>query len=400
MKKVAIVGAGAAGYFAAIQLCEQFPDIEVRLYEKSTPLAKVKVSGGGRCNVTHACFDPKDLIAYYPRGGRELLGPFHHFQPGDMMEWLDKRGVALKIEDDGRVFPESNQSQSIIDCFEQSLPEGVLIKQGVKDLKPLDNQRWQVIFQNDECDEVDAVLMTTGSSEQMWRLLERLEVPIVPRVPSLFTFNIALPSLHDLAGLSIPVRCRIVQFPEETEGPMLVTHWGLSGPAVLKMSALAARFLAEKDYRFTVEIHSLPLLSHDAIEELLHQARRNAGRKQIRNYVPFQFPLRWWQFLLHTEGWGDKNWGDIKKEEIQFCLHQLTRLSFQAEGKTTFKEEFVTAGGVDLKAVHFKTMESKTHPGLFFAGEILNIDGVTGGFNFQSCWTTGYLAARGIGGRM
>jgi predicted Rossmann fold flavoprotein len=220
---------------------------------------------------------------------------------------------------------------------------------------------------------------------------------MVSRVPSLFTFNIAMLSLHELAGLSILARCRIVQFPEETEGPMLVTHWGLSGPAILKMSALAARFLAERDYRFSVEIHSLPLLNEEAIEALLHQARRNVGRKQIRNYVPFQFPLRWWQFLLHTVEWADKNWGDIKKEEIQFCIHQLTHLTFHAEGKTTFKEEFVTAGGVDLKSVHFKTMESKTHPGLYFAGEILNIDGVTGGFNFQSCWTTGYLAAMGMG---
>ncbi len=244
MKKVAIVGAGAAGYFAAIQLAEHFPEVQVKLYEKSTPLAKVKVSGGGRCNVTHACFDPKELIAFYPRGGRELLGPFHHFQPGDMMEWLESRGVELKIEEDGRVFPVSNESQSIIDCFARSLPAGVMIQQGVKDLIPLIDGQWKVVTQDNECDQFDAVLVTTGSSELVWRMLVGLGVAVIDRVPSLFTFNIALPELHALAGLSIPVRCRIVQFDKETEGPMLVTHWGLSGPAILKMSALAARFLA------------------------------------------------------------------------------------------------------------------------------------------------------------
>ena len=397
MRKVAIVGAGAAGYFAAIQLAEHFPEVQVKLYEKSTPLAKVKVSGGGRCNVTHACFDPKELIAFYPRGGRELLGPFHHFQPGDMMEWLERRGVDLKIEEDGRVFPVSNQSQSIIDCFVGSLPAGVMIQQGVKDLIPLIDGQWEVVTQDNACDQFDAVLVTTGSSELVWKMLVGLGVAVIDRVPSLFTFNIALPELHALAGLSIPVRCRIAQFDQETEGPMLVTHWGLSGPAILKMSALAARFLAEQDYQFNVEIHSLPLLTDDAIDALIQQARRNMGKKQIRNYVPFQFPLRWWQFLLREVDWADKNWGDIKKDEMQFCLLQLTRLTFNAKGKTTFKEEFVTAGGVDLKSVNFKTMESKTHKGLFFAGEVLNIDGVTGGFNFQSCWTTAYLAAQGMG---
>jgi predicted Rossmann fold flavoprotein len=397
MRKVAIVGAGAAGYFAAIQLAEHFPEVQVKLYEKSTPLAKVKVSGGGRCNVTHACFDPKELIAFYPRGGRELLGPFHHFQPGDMMEWLERRGVDLKIEEDGRVFPVSNQSQSIIDCFARSLPEGVMIQQGVKDLIPLMDGQWEVVTQDNACDQFDAVLVTTGSSELVWKMLVGLGVAVIDRVPSLFTFNIALPELHALAGLSIPVRCRIAQFDQETEGPMLVTHWGLSGPAILKMSALAARFLAEQDYQFNVEIHSLPLLTDDAIDALIQQARRNMGKKQIRNYVPFQFPLRWWQFLLREVDWADKNWGDIKKDEMQFCLLQLTRLTFNAKGKTTFKEEFVTAGGVDLRSVNFKTMESKTHKGLYFAGEVLNIDGVTGGFNFQSCWTTAYLAAQGMG---
>jgi hypothetical protein len=397
MRKVAIVGAGAAGYFAAIQLAEHFPEVQVKLYEKSTPLAKVKVSGGGRCNVTHACFDPKELIAFYPRGGRELLGPFHHFQPGDMMEWLERRGVDLKIEEDGRVFPVSNQSQSIIDCFVGSLPAGVMIQQGVKDLIPLMDGQWEVVTQDNACDQFDAVLVTTGSSELVWKMLVGLGVAVIDRVPSLFTFNIALPELHALAGLSIPVRCRIVQFDQETEGPMLVTHWGLSGPAILKMSALAARFLAEQDYQFNVEIHSLPLLTDDAIDALIQQARRNMGKKQIRNYVPFQFPLRWWQFLLREVDWADKNWGDIKKDEMQFCLLQLTRLTFNAKGKTTFKEEFVTAGGVDLRTVNFKTMESKTHKGLYFAGEVLNIDGVTGGFNFQSCWTTAFLAAQGMG---
>jgi predicted Rossmann fold flavoprotein len=396
MKKIAIVGAGAAGYFAAIQVLELNPALELRLYEKSTPLAKVKVSGGGRCNVTHACFDPNELMDFYPRGSKELRGPFHHFQPGDMMDWLSGHGVELKIEEDGRVFPTSNQSQSIIECFQNALPEGVLIKKGIKNIVSSDDGEWTLEEEDGDMVEVDAVIVATGSSEQMWKMLDRIGVSMVPRVPSLFTFNIQDQRLWDLSGLSLLVSCQIEQLGFETDGPMLITHWGLSGPAILKMSAFAAVDLAKFEYIFNVRINSLPLLSESAIEELLQQARRNAGKKQIRNHVPFQLPMRWWHYLLGEDQWTLKNWGDIKKEEILFCIQQLTKLCLPVNGKSIFKEEFVTAGGVDLKNVNFKTMESKTHSGLYFAGEVLNIDGVTGGFNFQSCWTTAYIAAQAV----
>ena len=396
MKKVAIIGAGAAGYFTAIRILESGWKGELRLYEKSTPLAKVKVSGGGRCNVTHACFDPQELIAFYPRGSKELRGPFHQFQPGDMMEWLQSKGVDLKIEEDGRIFPTSDQSQSIIDCFEAALPAGILTKKGVREIQRGSADQWLVVEEDGNISEVGSVVMATGSSEQMWKMLERIGVSMIPRVPSLFTFNIEDENLHALSGLSIPVICRLQGSDLETSGPMLITHWGLSGPAILKMSAYAAVELANRQYQFEISIQSLPMLSNQAIDELLQQAKKNAARKQIRNYVPFQFPLRWWQYLLGEEEWTYKNWADINKAEMQGCLESLTHRIMKVNGKSIFKEEFVTAGGIDLKQVNFKTMESRTHKGLYFVGEILNIDGVTGGFNFQSCWTTGYLAAQAI----
>lgn len=397
MRKIAIIGAGASGYFTAIQLMERAVIAELKLYEKSTPLAKVKVSGGGRCNVTHACFEPEELSSYYPRGAKELRGPFHQFQPGDMMEWLQSRGVALKIEDDGRIFPVSDRSQSIIDCFESMLPPAILKKKGVKDIHHGAEGKWILVEEDGNTAEFDVVVIATGSSEQMWKVLERLEIPMTPRVPSLFTFNIGDDRLHSLAGLALPINCRLVDSSFETQGPMLITHWGMSGPAILKMSAYAALELAQKKYQFKIAIHSLPLLSDSAIEELLIQAKKNAPRKQIRNYVPFQFPVRWWQYLLGEGDWSLKNWADMSKSEMQFCMQVLVNKELEVNGKSIFKEEFVTAGGVDLKSVNFKTMESKTHPGIYFVGEVLNIDGVTGGFNFQSCWTTAFLAAQAIG---
>jgi predicted Rossmann fold flavoprotein len=277
------------------------------------------------------------------------------------------------------------------------LPPGILVKKGVKDIQLGKERKWTLVEEDENTADFDAVVIATGSSEQMWKVLARLEVPMTPRVPSLFTFNIEDDALRSLAGLALPVNCRLLNSSIETHGPMLITHWGLSGPAILKMSAYAAIELAKRKYQFKITIHSLPLLSDAAIEELLLQAKKNAARKQIRNYVPFQFPIRWWQYLLGEEDWTLKNWADLNKVEMQFCIKALVSKEMEVIGKSIFKEEFVTAGGVDLKSVNFKTMESKTHPGIYFVGEVLNIDGVTGGFNFQSCWTTGFLAAQAIG---
>lgn len=395
MSKVAIIGAGAAGYFAAIQLFELGFQGQVKLFEKSKPLAKVKVSGGGRCNVTHACFDPKELTHFYPRGNKELLGPFHHFQPGDMIGWLADKGVELKVEDDGRMFPITDSSQTIIDCFENALPQGTLMQQGVKDMESVENG-WKLYFDNGENEFFDRVIVTAGSSPQFAQLLKSKGIAMVEAVPSLFTFHIENESLRALSGLAIDAEVMIEGAEWITEGPLLLTHWGVSGPAVLKMSAWAARWLAAKNYHAEVVINSMPRYNNISLMETLQGIRINAAKKQVRNLGPSSIPNRWWQFVIQDNPAIDKMWSDVKNVELEEMVKNLLQMKLPITGKATFKEEFVTAGGVDLKNIHFKNMESKTHPRLHFAGEVLNIDALTGGFNFQAAWTTAYLAAKGI----
>lgn len=395
MSKVAIIGAGAAGYFAAIQLFELGFQGQVKLFEKSKTLAKVKVSGGGRCNVTHACFDPKELTQFYPRGNKELLGPFHHFQPGDMIGWLADKGVELKVEDDGRMFPITDSSQTIIDCFENALPQGTLMQQGVKDMESVENG-WKLCFDNGENEFFDRVIVTAGSSPQFAQLLKSKGIAMVEAVPSLFTFHIENESLRALSGLAIDAEVMIEGAEWITEGPLLLTHWGVSGPAVLKMSAWAARWLAAKNYHAEVVINSMPRYNNISLMETLQGIRINAAKKQVRNLGPSSIANRWWQFVIQDNSAIDKMWADVKNVELEEMVKNLLQMKLPITGKATFKEEFVTAGGVDLKNIHFKNMESKTHPRLHFAGEVLNIDALTGGFNFQAAWTTAFLAAKGI----
>ena len=396
-KEVIIIGGGAAGFFAAINLAESNPDIRVTILEKSNKvLQKVKVSGGGRCNVTHACFDPRELVEHYPRGKKELLGPFHKFMTGDTMEWFENRGIPLKIEADNRIFPQSDSSQSIIDCFVSSAEKaGVIVKLGQNVQDIVINEGQFEIKTGTEKFLADKLLICSGGNPKIWQLLKKLGHQITDPVPSLFTFNIKDPVIDDIPGLSVPnAIVKVTGFKDPSQGPLLITHWGLSGPAILKLSAFSARYLAEKNYEFDLLVNwcGLPL---ETVRKILMDQKKSASKKQVflRSVYP-EIPKRLWVRLLTAAGIGaDQNWSDLSHQQIESIARQLTRTRFRSNGKTTFKEEFVTAGGVDLKEVNFKRFESKLHPNLFFAGEILDIDGVTGGFNFQNAWTGGFLAA-------
>ncbi len=404
---VVVIGGGAAGFFAAIRCAELYPNAEVTLLERGREvLGKVKISGGGRCNVTHACFVPKDLVKNYPRGSKELLGPFTRFACGDAMDWFERRGVPLKIEDDGRVFPVSDNSQSIIDCLTQSA-----YKSGVKlwtncrcdrIIPPgLGVNRWRIETSAGNL-EADRVLVATGSNTRIWEQLAELGHTIVAPVPSLFTFNIKDTRLEGLQGLSVPnaaLRIPDAGFPNAVRGPLLVTHWGLSGPGILRLSAWGARELALRRYAFPLVVN---WTGHepDEVEEAFEALRGQAGKKQIAVHPQFDIPARLWRSLCDAAlaGSGGIRWGELGKSRRQKLLENLTACTFQVTGKSTFKEEFVTAGGVDLREVNFRKFESKLLPGLFLAGEVLDIDAITGGFNFQAAWTAGWIAGEGRGG--
>lgn len=394
-KNIVIIGGGAAGFFTAITAKEKNPDLDVLLLEKGKEvLQKVKISGGGRCNVTHACFVPSDLVQSYPRGKKELLGPFHQFMTGDAMEWFEKRGVPLKIEKDNRVFPESNSSQSIVDCFQglvDKLGIQVLTNHGVNSVEKTDNG-W-LIFTEKHTFKASHLVIAGGSSKRLWDLVSNLGHSIVPPVPSLFTFKIKDPRLTDLLGTSVPnatVTLKDSKF--EAKGPLLITHWGLSGPAVLKLSAFAARVLAEKKYVYQVQVNwlSKPL---QATIQALQKLKKESPKKQVALRSPFpEITKRLWERFVHASGMDTQiRWADLTHKKIDVLAAQLTQCQFSANGKSTFKEEFVTAGGIDLREINFKRFESKVHDKLFFAGEILNIDAITGGFNFQNAWTGGFL---------
>lgn len=399
-QKVIIIGGGAAGFFAAITMAELNPNLEITILEKSkSVLQKVKVSGGGRCNVTHACFTPQELIEFYPRGKKELLGPFHQFMTGDTMAWFEDRGVPLKIEEDNRVFPVSNSSQSIIDCLvSNAIKLGVsLVKQtnvlGIEMIK----DKFKVYTNKDNC-VASKLLIATGSSSKVWRLIENLGHHIIPPVPSLFTFNITDHLIKDIPGISVPnATVKLVGSNLKSHGPLLITHWGLSGPAVLKLSAFAARELAEKNYTYTVEVNWLGQ-SFEMVQQRLTELKTVDAKKNIDVKSPYrEMPRRLWLKLLDTASIDHKmRWADLPQKQIAILAGYCTGSTFKAEGKSTFKEEFVTAGGVDLREINFKRFESKIHNNLFFAGEVLNIDAVTGGFNFQNAWTGGYIAGKAI----
>ncbi|MDO6599500.1 NAD(P)/FAD-dependent oxidoreductase [Tenacibaculum sp. 1_MG-2023] len=400
MKKVIIIGGGAAGFFTAINAKEQNPDLDITILEKGKDvLQKVKISGGGRCNVTHACFEPKELVKFYPRGEKELLGPFHQFMTGDTFEWFNDRGVPLKIEDDNRVFPEANTSQAIIDCFQKAVDKlniKVLTNCGVISFYQQE-ESWVINTKNEKFI-ADKLVVAAGSSKKIWEMTNDLGHSIIETVPSLFTFNIKDKRLTDLLGTSVPnATVKIVNTKLEASGPLLITHWGMSGPAVLKLSAFGARILADKNYHYNVEVNWLSRPTDKVLNVLLN-LKKKEPRKTVILKSPFtEISKRLWErFVIASEIRQNQNWADLNNYQLESLSNQLTKGVFNANGRTTFKDEFVTAGGIDLKEINFKRFESKLHKNLFFVGEILNIDAVTGGFNFQNAWTGGFICAKSI----
>ncbi len=396
---ILIIGGGAAGFFTAINAATFNTELKIAILERSKDvLQKVKVSGGGRCNVTHACFDPKELTQYYPRGAKELLGPFHQFNCGDTFEWFDQRNISLKIEEDGRVFPESNTSQTIIDCFineTQKHSIDILKSQGVTDFYK-ENDNWIVKTKTKQFT-CQKLVIAAGSSQKIWKLLEKINHKVIPPTPSLFTFNINDNRLQDIPGVVVPnVEIEVLNTKLFSDGPLLITHWGLSAPAVLKISAWGSKILAECNYKFDIQINFIGYSPQNCREEL-NTLKKNLAKNNVYKYTQFNLPKRlWYKLVLAAAITETTKWADLNKSQLNALATQLTEAIFKVDGKSTFKEEFVTAGGVALKEINFKKMESKVHPNLFFAGEVINVDAVTGGFNFQNAWTTGYLVAKAI----
>jgi len=393
-----IIGGGAAGIFAAIQLKALAPEDRIVVLEKQAQLlTKVKVSGGGRCNVTHACWTPKELVQFYPRGQKELLGPFHKFMTGDMMHWLSERGVPTKIEDDGRVFPESDNSQTIIDCFlaeADRLGVEIFTKEAVKQIEKLEDGFH--VQSSKQAYRAQHVLWATGSTPSALKLLDGLQIPLTERVPSLFAFDIPLRWLHELAGISLAqVRVTLPLTGMETRGPLLITHKGLSGPGILKLSSWAAYELAACGYSFRILLNWVDADSSE-VRDAIKEIRNQQGGRKVLTTPLFSLPKRLWKALLIAAGIRDENWADLTKVQMNDLVDVLGAHDLPVKGKSTHKEEFVTAGGVDTKYIDFTRMEHRQVSGLFFAGEVLNMDALTGGFNFQAAWTTAWIAAHAM----
>lgn len=401
-----VVGGGAAGFFAAITAAESLPGRRVLILEKTAKvLGKIKISGGGRCNVTHACFDPKELSTYYPRGCKSLIGPLHRWDAADTVTWFEERGVPLKTEPDGRMFPVTDDSQTIIDCLTQAAEDAgveVRISTGVQTIQHLDSDSKHFALTTDHGDNLtsNSILLATGGTRLAAgaRLAESLGHTLIPNVPSLFAFNIHDPRIEALPGISVPdAEVRVEGMKLITRGPLLVTHQGLSGPGILKLSAWCARELHACDYQFTIQVNWTP--SQD-VPATLSNTRQTWGKRHIQSRAPFDhLPKRLWQRLCVAANIPKEcTWAQLDKTATQKLTSELTQGHYHVSGKSINKDEFVTCGGVALKDVNLRTMESKITPGLFFAGEILDIDGVTGGFNFQNAWTSGHLAGRAIAG--
>ena len=401
--KIAIVGGGAAGFFSAITAKENYPDAEVIIYEKSKNiLTKVKISGGSRCNLTNGCGTIKELADAYPRGRKELKKAFQVFNNRDVMEWFEDRGVPLVIQDDNCVFPKSHNSQSIIDCFlRETKKSGVIIEKGkrIKEIMPIDN-KLELVFLVEKYKSMlfDKVIIATGGSPDKAGLiwLEKLNHKIEEPVPSIFTFNMPEEPITGLMGIVVEnVLLGIPGTKLKSNGPLLITHWGLSGPAVLKLSSFGARVLSEKNYDFSVHINWVNDKNTDTVREELTGISSEHSNKLLSNFRPYSLPDRLWSFLLDKCNFStSKKWNELGKKGINKLVNILTNDIYSVSGKTKFKEEFVTCGGVSLDNINFNTMESKVCKNLYFAGEVLDIDGITGGYNLQAAWTTGFIAGK------
>ena len=403
-KRLVVIGGGAAGFFCAVNAARLYPSLEVMLVEKSSHLlSKVRISGGGRCNVTHACFSIAEMIKKYPRGASFLKKAFHHFFTTDTIAWFKERGVEIKTESDGRMFPLSNSSQTIIDCLMQEANRygvSILMNREVREITKKDSS-FHLLFSNSTILETDFLCIASGgypkSTQFEW--LQKIGHSIEAPVPSLFTFNMPGNPITALMGITVEkVQVKLVGSKLLEEGPLLITHWGMSGPAILKLSAWGARDLAVKNWQFGIVINWLPAYNEQTLKDKFQQVRFDIASQKISNRNPFLLPQRLWDYLLQQSG-VDENirWADLPAKEQNKLIKNICVQEFSVNGKTTFKEEFVTSGGISLDEVDHASMQSKILPNLFFAGEVLNVDGVTGGFNFQNAWTTGWIAAKAIG---
>ena len=394
-----IVGGGAAGFFTAINIAENNRSLKVLILERGKEvLNKVRISGGGRCNVTHAEFIPAELVRKYPRGSKELRGPFHKFMTGDTIGWFEDRGVSLKTEDDGRMFPVTDSSETIIDCFRKECDNLKIEVRTGESLKSFSSEGdyWKIEVGSKEYS-CEKLMLATGSNSKIWNLLKNSGHSLVDGVPSLFTFNIEDDRIKDLPGIALDAEVEIPGAKLSSDGPLLITHWGFSGPAILKLSAWGARALNELQYKFSIKVNWIPGENELSIIETLKDLKQEHSKQQVYKRAQFDLPKRLWHSLVLASGISrDSKWADLNKQQLSNLGAQLTAAEFNVNGKSTFKEEFVTAGGIDLKEVDFQTFESKLHPNLYFAGEILNIDAITGGFNFQNAWTGGFLAAKAM----
>ncbi|MEO9485529.1 MAG: NAD(P)/FAD-dependent oxidoreductase [Ekhidna sp.] len=398
--KIIVIGGGAAGFFTAINIAEKHPEYNVCILEKTRKLlSKVKVSGGGRCNVTNERSRPSELVRFYPRGSKKLHQVFKRFSTTDMVTWLSKRGIETKAEEDQRMFPMSNSSQTIIDCFLKQAARfkvSILQNETLTALNQTGNQ-WQVTTTN-QIYEADKVVIATGSSPSTWKVLEQVGLAITPIVPSLFTFNIKDERIKHLPGISFAeARVKIAGSKLEENGPLLITHWGLSGPVILKLSAWGAYELESKTYQFDILVNFVGGLAPDEVRKHLVQYREANPKRKVINYPLFDVPKRFWDSIISCCCIASETpFSELSKKQLNKLVEELAQGKYVVHGKSTFKDEFVTAGGVKLSEVDLETFECKRFPNLYIAGEVLDIDALTGGFNFQACWSAGWIISESI----
>lgn len=403
--KIVVIGGGAAGFFAAVTCAGNYPESRVTIYERSNKLlTKVRISGGGRCNVTHACFDNQEMVKKYPRGEKQLINAFARFSVVDTIRWFEERGVMLKTEEDGRMFPVTNNSATIVNCLlheADQLSVKIVMNAELIKLSKNKEEKFELIFKDGSDVLADKVIVAAGghSKSENVSWLKESGHELVSPVPSLFTFNMPGDPVRELMGVSVPhAGLQIEGSKQVITGPLLITHWGMSGPVVLKKSAIAARELAARNYHFNLIVNWMADENQEVLQKNLTAFKTEYGSKEIHHNNPFDLPKRLWKFLLNKIGIQETTrWADLSKEFIRKLSDILTQDRYGVHGKTTFKEEFVTSGGVNLNDVDFRTMESRKCKGIYFAGEILDVDGLTGGFNFQAAWTTGFISGINAG---